>query len=637
MRSVTDDARAEVERNDERQGVLRVARERAPLVRREGVADVARQPERPDRGRVAEERREALPERARVCATMHEPRDGVPADVSAQDFEDGDQGGRDAGEGAILPQEPAREAEEPEEEERPDEPRAMRGRRRGWRARRGRGGVAPEVEGDDHHDRVDDDGGDGGTQDEQVAVRRGDEDRNAAADASTREAERLGKLCWERSGQRSAQPGARLKHADGKVRGARRPGRVAGSIRARRSGAGPAGSHPGRDAPAGRLGGASPDLARRAETARGPEASEPRRTGPADRGNSHRADRPPPDPGIGPPDDGLPDHRTSFRRRVHVVRAILCNLSVSLVPTHVWLMETVVNKASVLVMETLINIDKYPLLRGDHEGVQDDQRPGGVPAARGRDPAARDLPAASERDDREPDRGGAQHDAPGDLPPHPQDARCGPRGGRPRGTGGSFHRDVLSSDRGDLQLLPRRGDVPRGRRGEGRGDPEGARSDRVPREGGPSIRVPVRRSGETDESNRREGGARRVDRGHGRHRFLREAKGRASRRPALDERQGVYRIPRPPARTPEDPALPRRGARKDRSNLAKGLELADLLARDDEPLDLRGALPDLEDFRVPHPLLHRLVLHVAGAAKDLHRVRRDLHRHVRGQELRDAL
>src|SRR6266545_258841 len=139
MRSVTDDARAEVERNDERQGVLRVARERAPLVRRESVADVARQPERPDRGRVAEERREALPERARVCATMHEPRDGVPADVSAQDFEDGDQGGRDAGEGAILPQEPAREAEEPEEEERPDEPRAMRGRRRGSGSCVGRG------------------------------------------------------------------------------------------------------------------------------------------------------------------------------------------------------------------------------------------------------------------------------------------------------------------------------------------------------------------------------------------------------------------------------------------------------------------------------------------------------------------
>src|SRR6266542_5879463 len=183
---------------------------------------------------------------------------------------------------------------------------------------------------------------------------------------------------------------------------------------------------------------------------------------------------------------------------------MLCKLSVSLVTTHVWLMETVVNKASVLVMETLINIDKYPLFRGDHEGVQGDSRPGSVPAARGRDPSARDLSAASERDDREPDRGGAQPDAASDLPPHPQDARCGPRGGRSRGTGGSFHRDVLSSDRGDLQLLPRRGDVPGGRRGEGRGDPEGARSDRVQCEGGPSIRVPVRRSGETDESNRRE-------------------------------------------------------------------------------------------------------------------------------------
>src|SRR5579872_3950562 len=49
---------------------------------------------------------------------------------------------------------------------------------------------------------------------------------------------------------------------------------------------------------------------------------------------------------------------------------------------------------------------------------------------------------------------------------------------------------------------------------------------------------------------------------------------------------------------------------------------------DHEPLDLRGALVDLEELRVAHELLDRVLLDVAVTAEDLHRVRRHLHRHV---------
>src|SRR5215468_11295960 len=45
----------------------------------------------------------------------------------------------------------------------------------------------------------------------------------------------------------------------------------------------------------------------------------------------------------------------------------------------------------------------------------------------------------------------------------------------------------------------------------------------------------------------------------------------------------------------------------------------DLLC-DHEPLDLRGALVDLEEFRVAHELLDRVLLDVAVPAEDLHRV-----------------
>src|SRR3954471_7011789 len=59
------------------------------------------------------------------------------------------------------------------------------------------------------------------------------------------------------------------------------------------------------------------------------------------------------------------------------------------------------------------------------------------------------------------------------------------------------------------------------------------------------------------------------------------------------------------------------------------------LFRDHEPLDLRGALVDLEQLRVAHELLDRVLLDVAVAAEDLHGVRRRLHRHVGGEALRE--
>src|SRR4029453_3068448 len=47
---------------------------------------------------------------------------------------------------------------------------------------------------------------------------------------------------------------------------------------------------------------------------------------------------------------------------------------------------------------------------------------------------------------------------------------------------------------------------------------------------------------------------------------------------------------------------------------------------DHEPLDLRGPLVDLEQLRAAHQLLDGVLLHVAVAAEDLHRVGRHLHR-----------
>src|SRR5688500_1889359 len=52
------------------------------------------------------------------------------------------------------------------------------------------------------------------------------------------------------------------------------------------------------------------------------------------------------------------------------------------------------------------------------------------------------------------------------------------------------------------------------------------------------------------------------------------------------------------------------------------------LTGDDQALDLRGALVDLEQLGVAHELLDRVLLDVAVAAEDLDRVGRDAHRGV---------
>src|SRR5262245_53091468 len=60
----------------------------------------------------------------------------------------------------------------------------------------------------------------------------------------------------------------------------------------------------------------------------------------------------------------------------------------------------------------------------------------------------------------------------------------------------------------------------------------------------------------------------------------------------------------------------------------------DHLAGDHESLNLVRALVDLRDLRVAHHPLDRILLHVAVATEDLDCVRRDLHGHVRAQQLR---
>src|SRR5438093_1528878 len=64
-----------------------------------------------------------------------------------------------------------------------------------------------------------------------------------------------------------------------------------------------------------------------------------------------------------------------------------------------------------------------------------------------------------------------------------------------------------------------------------------------------------------------------------------------------------------------------------------GRALAGDGARDDKPLDLRRALPDLVDLGVPKPLLDWVLLDVPVAAENLDGVGRDLHRHVGGEAL----
>src|SRR5215207_5223249 len=52
---------------------------------------------------------------------------------------------------------------------------------------------------------------------------------------------------------------------------------------------------------------------------------------------------------------------------------------------------------------------------------------------------------------------------------------------------------------------------------------------------------------------------------------------------------------------------------------------AQKVSGDDDALDLRGSLVDLEELGVAHQLLDRVLLRVAVAAEDLHRVGGDPH------------
>src|SRR6188474_1886545 len=84
--------------------------------------------------------------------------------------------------------------------------------------------------------------------------------------------------------------------------------------------------------------------------------------------------------------------------------------------------------------------------------------------------------------------------------------------------------------------------------------------------------------------------------------------------------------------SPREPPVTR-ATRPDRS-ISIATRQEDLL-RDHEPLDLRGALVDLEQLRVAHELLDRVLLDVAVAAEDLDRVGGHLHRRVGGETLRE--
>src|SRR3954454_564619 len=67
---------------------------------------------------------------------------------------------------------------------------------------------------------------------------------------------------------------------------------------------------------------------------------------------------------------------------------------------------------------------------------------------------------------------------------------------------------------------------------------------------------------------------------------------------------------------------------------APTVALAPHRAGDHDALDLVRALVDLGDLRVAHHPLHRVLVDVAVAAEDLHRLDRHGHRGVRGEQLR---
>src|SRR3989442_10656690 len=99
---MSDHAGPEVERDDERERLLRATREDALLVRDERETDVGGQPERARRDDVPEDRGQAMPDMALVRASMDEPGGRRSEDIAAKDLEDRHERGRDAWEGRKI-------------------------------------------------------------------------------------------------------------------------------------------------------------------------------------------------------------------------------------------------------------------------------------------------------------------------------------------------------------------------------------------------------------------------------------------------------------------------------------------------------------------------------------------------------
>src|SRR3989454_17869 len=281
---MSDHAGPEVERDDERERLLRATREDALVVATEGETDVGGRPGGPRRDDVPEDRGQAMPDMALVRASMDEPGCCCSEDITAKHLEDRQEGGRDALEGRIVQQEPGRDACESEEQQDADEPRTVRNGLPGHRGR-GRSRMAPEVERDDDHDRVHEDVRyDAFLEDKGIPIRRGDHDSRSPRIRSSRTG----------------------------------PSPSSGSVATRRRSTCTVGC---------------PSLRR------------------------------PPGPRIHPAHGpGVADRAV---RRKGLVRLItwLRKSSVSLVPMHVWLIATPVNKAFVLIIATFILEHKHTLFR----------------------------------------------------------------------------------------------------------------------------------------------------------------------------------------------------------------------------------------------------------------------------------
>lgn len=189
---VANDPGAEVEGDDERQGVDEPVREHGRRVRREGETRVPGQAEGPDRDQVPREGRQAAAEGALPHPAVDEPGDHEAGNVAPQDLEDGAEVRRNPIQGGVRAEEPTRQGEEGDEDQEADEAGPSR---RGGSLRRSalpqpgrRSAHRPraEVEGDDHDHGVHEDRRALPFLDEQVGIRRGHEEGDEPPDAAAR-------------------------------------------------------------------------------------------------------------------------------------------------------------------------------------------------------------------------------------------------------------------------------------------------------------------------------------------------------------------------------------------------------------------------------------------------------------------